>query len=101
MRFRLRHLLTVAAVLVLVAIASSPSAAADTGHHPVDINSASAAELAKLPGIGEAKAKAIVEYRSSDPFKSVDDLKKVKGIGDKMLDALRPEITVGPEVGAR
>ena len=67
----------------------------------INLNSATADELARLPGVGPAKAKAIVEYRASDPFKSVDDLKKVKGIGDKMLDALRPELTVGPEVGAR
>src|SRR5947207_441352 len=101
MRFSLRHLLTVVAAIAVVASVSSPSAGAEAGHHPVDINSASAAELAKLPGIGEAKAKAIVEYRSADPFKNVDDLKKVKGVGDKMLDALRPEITVGPAIGTR
>ena len=61
----------------------------------IDINTASVAELASLPGIGESKAKAIVEHRTVDPFESVDDLKKVKGIGDKMLESLRPSLTVG------
>ncbi len=62
----------------------------------IDINSASEAELDKLPGIGPAKAKAIVEDRQKNgPFKSVDDLKRVKGIGDKTFDKLKSEITVG------
>jgi len=100
MRFSLPHMLTVVAITgVLAAAAPVRSAAADAGHHPIDINSASAAELATLPGIGESKAKAIVDYRAADPFKTVDDLKKVKGIGDKVLEKLRPDITVAPEAG--
>jgi competence protein ComEA len=62
----------------------------------IDINSASEAELDKLPGVGPAKAKAIVEDRQKNgPFKSADDLKRVKGIGDKTFDKLKSEITVG------
>lgn len=62
----------------------------------VDINTAGEAELDKLPGIGPAKAKAIVEDRAKNgPFKSVEDLKRVKGIGDKTLDDLKGQITVG------
>jgi competence protein ComEA len=61
----------------------------------VDINTASEAELDKLPGIGPVKAKAIVaERQKNGPFKSVDDLKRVKGIGDKVFDKLKTEITV-------
>jgi competence protein ComEA len=62
----------------------------------ININTASAAELAEIRGIGDAKAKAIIEYREkSGPFKSVDDLQNVKGIGEKLLATLRPQVTVG------
>lgn len=62
----------------------------------VDLNSASETELDGLPGVGPAKAKAIVADRQENgPFKSVDDLKRVKGIGDKMLDKLKGQVTVG------
>ena len=62
---------------------------------PVNINTASAAELATISGIGPAKAQAIVDHREKNgQFKSVDDLKLVRGIGDKMLERLRPQVTV-------
>ena len=64
---------------------------------PVDINAASADELSKaLVGVGPAKAKAIVEYRDANgPFKSADDLKKVKGIGKATIEKNRASISVG------
>lgn len=50
----------------------------------VNINTATKEELDALPGIGPAKAQAIVDHRKQNrPFKSVDDLKNVKGIGAK------------------
>ncbi len=62
----------------------------------VDLNSATAAELDAVKGIGPAKAKAIIDYREKNgPFKSVDDLKGVKGFGVKTIEKLRPELTVG------
>ena len=61
----------------------------------ININLASATELDKLPGIGPVKAKAIVEDRKKNgPFTSVEDLKRVKGIGDATLEKLKSEITV-------
>ena len=61
----------------------------------VDLNSADAKALEKLPGIGPAKAQAIVEHRSKNGgFKSVEDLKKVDGIGDKTFESLKSEISV-------
>ena len=63
----------------------------------VNINTASKDELIALSGIGPAKAQAILDYRKQNgPFKSVDDLKSVKGIGAKRLEKLRPELSVGP-----
>lgn len=62
----------------------------------VDLNSATAAELEAVKGLGPAKAKAIVDYRTKNgPFKSVDDLKGVKGFGDKSVAKLQGELTVG------
>jgi competence protein ComEA len=62
----------------------------------VDINSATVEQLDGLKGVGPAKAKAIVEYRAKNgPFKSVDDLEKVKGFGKKTVDGFRAEVTVG------
>ncbi|MGN1341517.1 MAG: ComEA family DNA-binding protein [Oscillospiraceae bacterium] len=61
----------------------------------ININSAPASELVKLDGIGEAKARAIVEYREEHGyFTSVDDLVKVSGIGAKTLEKNRDKITV-------
>ncbi len=63
----------------------------------VNLNTASVAELDQLKGVGPGKAKAIVEYRTKNgPFKSVDDLNKVKGFGQKTVDSLRAGLTVGP-----
>lgn len=62
----------------------------------VNINTANAEELATLPGIGAVKAEAIVKYRKDNgKFKNVNDLKEVKGIGDKMVDKIKPEATSG------
>ena len=60
-----------------------------------NITTAPPAELDGVKGIGPAKAQAIVEYRSKNgPFKSVDDLKNIKGFGDKNLAKLKGELTV-------
>lgn len=62
----------------------------------VNINTATAQELTTLPGIGQAKAEAIIKHREANgPFKSVDQLTEVKGIGDKILEKLKDEATIG------
>lgn len=63
----------------------------------VDINTANEAQLESLPGIGPGKAKAIVaERQANGPFKSVDELRRVKGIGEKTIAELRAQASVGP-----
>jgi competence protein ComEA len=64
----------------------------------VNINTASLDEFVALhKGLGPSKAQAIIDYRKANgPFKSVDDLRHVKGIGAKRLEKLRPDLTVGP-----
>ena len=63
----------------------------------VNINTASPSELEALPGIGPAKAKAIVDYRQQHgAFKSVEELKNVKGIGEGIFSKLKAGATVAP-----
>lgn len=59
----------------------------------VNVNTADLKALESLPGIGAAKAQAIIDYRTQNgKFKSIDDLKKVKGISDKILEKIKAEI---------
>ena len=60
----------------------------------VNINKADMAALQSLPGIGEATARTIIEYRSKTPFKKPEDLKKVSGIGDAKFERVKAFITV-------
>ena len=61
----------------------------------VNINTATADELAGLAGIGKVKAEAIVAYRTANgQFKAGEDLTKVNGIGDKTLEKLKADITI-------
>lgn len=62
---------------------------------PININSADAALLDTLPGIGPSTAQKIVEYRDQNgPFVSVEDLLKIPGIGPSTLEEIRPLVTV-------
>lgn len=61
----------------------------------ININTADAKELEKIKGIGPALAGRIIEYRESNgAFKSIEEIKKVRGIGDKTFEKMRDEITV-------
>ncbi len=77
-----------------------PAGAALAG--PVNLNSADAATLAKeLDGIGPAKAQAIVEFRQKNgPFKSPEDLLKVDGIGERVLEQNRGNIRLNGAAAA-
>jgi competence protein ComEA len=68
----------------------------------INLNTATRDELVALPGIGPAKAQAILDYRKAHgAFKSVDELKDVKGIGAKRFEKLKPELTVGGPPAAK
>ncbi|MBL8797334.1 MAG: helix-hairpin-helix domain-containing protein [Planctomycetia bacterium] len=62
---------------------------------PIDVNRAGAAELQKLPSIGPVLSLRIIDERGKRPFRSVEDLRRVPGIGPKTLDKLKPYVTVG------
>ncbi len=63
---------------------------------PVDLNTADAAQLDELPGVGPSTAAAIISHREEEgPFTSVDSLLDVRGIGEAKLEALRDLVTVG------
>lgn len=70
-------------------------AATKTPLGKININTASAAELDMLPGVGPSIAQRIVDYRTQNgAFKKADDLKKVRGIGDALFDQIKDLITV-------
>lgn len=92
-----------AMVMSTLAVVSSPALAAGGTAKPaaaatqatVNVNQATAKQLEALPGVGKVTAEQIVAYRTEKgPFASIDDLGKVKGIGPKTLEKLRPLVAV-------
>ena len=78
-------------VAAVIALAAAPTFAADAPSGVVNVNTASAEQLAMLPGVGPSVAGRIVEHRSKNgDFKQVDDLLLVKGIGEKSLAKMKP-----------
>lgn len=90
-RTALSTLLAAATLAVaLAAGAEAPPAAA-----VVNVNTATVEELVRLPGIGESKARAILDYRKErGAFRSVEQLREVKGIGDAALERIRSQVVV-------
>lgn len=65
-----------------------------SGSGKININTCTKEELITLPGIGEVIAGRIVDYRSANQFKNIDDIKSVSGIGDKKFEGIKELITV-------
>ncbi len=79
----------------IVKVAGEAAAAAAEG--VVNLNTASEAELERLPGIGKKTARAIVAHRAKHPFRTIQELTRVKGIGVKSFRKLEPHLTIdGP-----
>ena len=90
---KLKSWISIITVLVFI-FAWLPALRAE-GSQKININTASADELMNLKGIGEKKAKTIIEFRKNNgPFKQPEDLIKVPGIGPKTLEANKNRITV-------
>ncbi len=72
-----------------------PGPAEAAASDKIDINKADADELVKLPGVGPAIAARIIEYREKNgPFKSIEDIKNVRGIGDARFNDIKDKIKV-------
>jgi competence ComEA-like helix-hairpin-helix protein len=87
-------LILVAMLSMLCLTLSGAQARAGSSTGVVNVNTASAAQIALLPGIGIAKARAIIARREQKPFKTVDDLLAVKGIGKALLSKVRGRVVL-------
>ncbi|MEX2161226.1 MAG: helix-hairpin-helix domain-containing protein [Anaerolineales bacterium] len=75
---------------------SATSVASPAAAYPININTANAAELEQLPGVGPTLAQSIVAYREANgPFAALEDLQNVPGIGPRTYEAILPFITLG------
>ena len=91
----------VATFAFLAALLGTGPAAAGSADGVVNINTATAEQLQQLPGIGATKAKAIVKHRQKQSFKSVEDLAKVKGIGEALLSKIKNRVVTKGKTTAK
>jgi competence protein ComEA len=91
-----RIALSILAFASLIALQPSAAAAQTKPASRTAVKPASVAELDALPGIGAKTAALIVEYRQKNgPFKKVEELMNVRGIGEKNFLKLKPQLTIG------
>jgi competence protein ComEA len=89
--------LVIAAGLFFASAAAVSPAAKQPPAKPLNLNAATADQLAQLPGIGPKTAQSIVDFRkASGPFRRVEDLLAIRGISRRKLEAIRPYVVVGP-----
>ncbi len=86
--------LAVAAALLAAAPVLAAKKALPAGER-IDLNRASVTELMRLPGVGEKRAQAIVAYRTKQPFRRVEDVVAVKGLGPAWLAKVKGSVQVG------
>ena len=80
----------------LLAGVAPVAAKGETKAELIDLNKASAEQLVALPGVGPAIAKRIVDFREKNgPFKRVEDLLKVRGVGEKSFQKIKGRVRVG------
>ena len=88
-------------ILTLLLFAPRPAWAGKAVDGVVNLNTAPVEVLGLLPGVGPAKAAEIVAYRKKRPFRTVDELVRIKGIGRKMVRRLRVHLAIaGPTTAA-
>jgi len=93
---------TIGALLVIASLAAAPAhagkaspATATDVSGVINVNSATAEQIAFLPRVGIKLAERVVEYRKTNgPFKKIEDLMEVKGVGEKLFVALKPHLTI-------
>jgi competence protein ComEA len=108
----MRRLLALGFVLAALAAAMPESVASQAKSEkpkassapatPIDLNTATAAQLEKLPGIGARTAQLIIEHRQKNGgFKKVEELMNIKGIGEKSFLKLKPLVTIATDKAGR
>ena len=90
---KMKSIIIVCTILFLALSVSGLSAAEEAGK--ININTASADQLAQLEHIGAQKADKIIEHREQAPFKTIEEITLVKGIGQKTFEKIKGSITVG------
>ncbi|MFL6194191.1 MAG: ComEA family DNA-binding protein [Thermoanaerobaculia bacterium] len=87
-----------ALAVLLTALPALAAEAKEGGGKKVNINSADASQLANLPRVGPSVAGRIIEYRKQNgPFKKLEDLMLVQGIGEKTFQMLKPYLALAGE----
>ena len=91
-----------AVVFAAILFAAAGHAKKTPPANPVDVNTATAAQLAQIPGIGPGTARAIIQFREkSGPFQRLEDLLAIRGITERKLALIKPHVTVGPRLAAK